>query len=131
MCLDLILECLLPRDPLWLPEHALVSRSTDVKQVVAPASSVGVARPHKGLLQVLISRLIQEDKVVVVTTQGEDKEAKLDRLDVFVIGTYCEGVDQVYNAVRGLGKCLAPSFSRRNLSKTLIQESLHWDMHPI
>jgi len=97
MCLDLILECLLPRDPLWLPEHPLVSRSTDVKQVVAPASSVGVARPYEGLLQVLIGRLIQEDKVVVVATQGEDEETKLERL---VFGAYCEGVDQVDDAVR-------------------------------
>jgi hypothetical protein len=67
----LIVECFLARDPLWLPEHTLVSRSTDVKQVVAPVSTVGVAGPQEGLLQVLIGRLIQEDKVVVVPTQGE------------------------------------------------------------
>ena len=75
----MILECLLPRDPLWLPEHSLVSSSTDVKQVVAPGSSVGVARAHEGLLQVLIGRLIQEDKVVVVATQCEDEQAELER----------------------------------------------------
>jgi hypothetical protein len=83
----LILECLLPRDPLWLPEHSLVSSSADVKQVVAPGSSVGVARAHEGLLQVLIGRLIQEDKVVVVATQRKYEQAELQRLVVVLRNT--------------------------------------------
>ncbi len=52
--------------------------------MVAPVSTVGVARSHEGLLQVLISCLIQEDKIVVVATQGEDEEAKLDMLVIAI-----------------------------------------------
>jgi NAD(P)-dependent dehydrogenase (short-subunit alcohol dehydrogenase family) len=47
--------------------------------VVAPGSSVGVAGANEGLLQVLVGRLIQEDKVVVVATQRKDEQAELER----------------------------------------------------
>ena len=55
--------------------------------MVAPGSSVGVAGANEGLLQVLVGRLIQEDKVVVVATQRKYEQAELQRLVVVLRNT--------------------------------------------
>ena len=98
----------MPGDTLGLPKHPFISGSTNVEEVVAPMTTIGISWASESILQILICRLIQEDKIVVVTTQGENKNTELERLKII---DYCKGIDQVYHAVRGGVHCLAPRFS--------------------
>ncbi len=59
------------------PQHTLILGFTNIEPMSGAVCFKGIASFTKGLLQVLISRFIHTDKVVVVACQGKDEQTEL------------------------------------------------------